>query len=902
MLHVTPSPLRHADPGAAPAEDGAVPADPNLGATSAAHRPAVEREWNESEHLLHTLVNSSSDLIAVLDEHGQLLYANPATGRTLGYTSTDEITRDVLRLVHPDDREMAASAFRRDVTEPGIHPPGVYRVRTSTGGWRYLEVVATNCLSDPAIAGLVINARDVTESQRLLKALRTLGQANQVLVLAKDEPSLLQETCRTIVDAGDYQLAWVGFARDDEERSVEHVASAGMTEFLDDVRVTWSGEDTGLGPMGVAIRTGAIQAEGDLAHAFKSETNWAAAVKHGLRSTCVLPLYVADEIIGALAIYSAVPDAFGQQEIQLLAELSDALAYGIGRLRDGASLRASEVRFRALAAAAPVGILEISSAGLVTYANSKIAELSATEVDAFMGRGWLDAIHPEDVPALSKLVDRPRVKSSRSMVAVNFRIRRPDGEDRHVRALAAPEQQTPDTDYVVIVEDVTEELRAKEALTRQAYYDTLTGLANRALFLDRLDHELTRRRRDHSELAVLFVDLDRLKIVNDSLGHETGDALLREVGERFAQAIRTGDTAARFSGDEFIFLIRDVRDLHDAIGAAKRLLKVLESPILFDGHELVVTASVGIILPGDDAVDAATVVRDADTAMYQAKASGGNRYAIFNKDLHRQSVARLEIEGDLRRAIARHEFEVYFQPIVRPDSGRPVGAEALLRWHHPSRGLVPPLEFVPVAEELGLIRPIGNFVIETAVAQLASWDRQPDGPRLETMAINLSSRQLDDDSIVHVVREALSAHCVEPSRLAIEVTESILVADSATTHQTLQELRDLGLQVAIDDFGTGYSSLSYLHALPVTAVKIDRSFIERLGRPDDSTSVVRAIIEMSHATGLEVVAEGVSDMDLQARVSTMGCDAAQGFYWARPMPVDEFASWWNEDPALVRAT
>ena len=619
MLHVTPSPLRHADPGAAPAEDGAVPADPNLGATSAAHRPAVEREWNESEHLLHTLVNSSSDLIAVLDEHGQLLYANPATGRTLGYTSTDEITRDVLRLVHPDDREMAASAFRRDVTEPGIHPPGVYRVRTSTGGWRYLEVVATNCLSDPAIAGLVINARDVTESQRLLKALRTLGQANQVLVLAKDEPSLLQETCRTIVDAGDYQLAWVGFARDDEERSVEHVASAGMTEFLDDVRVTWSGEDTGLGPMGVAIRTGAIQAEGDLAHAFKSETNWAAAVKHGLRSTCVLPLYVADEIIGALAIYSAVPDAFGQQEIQLLAELSDALAYGIGRLRDGASLRASEVRFRALAAAAPVGILEISSAGLVTYANSKIAELSATEVDAFMGRGWLDAIHPEDVPALSKLVDRPRVKSSRSMVAVNFRIRRPDGEDRHVRALAAPEQQTPDTDYVVIVEDVTEELRAKEALTRQAYYDTLTGLANRALFLDRLDHELTRRRRDHSELAVLFVDLDRLKIVNDSLGHETGDALLREVGERFAQAIRTGDTAARFSGDEFIFLIRDVRDLHDAIGAAKRLLEVLESPILFDGHELVVTASVGIILPGDDAVDAATVVRDADTAMYQAK-------------------------------------------------------------------------------------------------------------------------------------------------------------------------------------------------------------------------------------------------------------------------------------------
>ena len=287
--------------------------------------------------------------------------------------------------------------------------------------------------------------------------------------------------------------------------------------------------------------------------------------------------------------------------------------------------------------------------------------------------------------------------------------------------------------------------------------------------------------------------------------------------------------------------------------------------------------------------------------MYQAKSSGGNRYAIFNKDLHRQSVARLEIESDLRRAVTRDELEIYFQPIVRPDSGRPVGAEVLLRWRHPRRGLVPPLEFVPVAEELGLIRPIGELVIEKAVAQLAAWDHQPDGPRLETLAINLSSRQLGDDRIVEVVRAALDEHSIDARRLAFEVTESILVEDTASTHRTLEDLRALGAQVAIDDFGTGYSSLSYLHALPVTAVKIDRSFIERLGRPDDSTTVVRAIIEMSHATGLEVVAEGVSDMDLQARVSTMGCDAAQGFYWARPMPVEEFASWWNEDTTAAHA-
>ncbi len=393
---------------------------------------------------------------------------------------------------------------------------------------------------------------------------------------------------------------------------------------------------------------------------------------------------------------------------------------------------------------------------------------------------------------------------------------------------------------------------------------------------------------------MLFLDLDRLKIVNDSLGHETGDALLREVGERLGQAVRMGDTAARFSGDEFIFLVRDVRGIRDAIGAAKRLLSALEPSIHHEGHELVVTASVGIVIPTPDTLDATTVVRDADTAMYRAKSSGGNRYAIFSKDLHRQSVERLEMEGDLRHALARGEFEVHFQPIVRPDSGRPVGAEALLRWHHPQRGLVPPLEFVPVAEELGLIMPIGRLVIQKSVEQLAAWDHLAGGPRLDTLAINLSSRQLDDDDIVQVVRDALAVHGVDPRRLAFEVTESILVADSASTHRALEELRQLGLQVAIDDFGTGYSSLSYLHTLPVTAVKIDRSFIERLGRPDDSTSVVRAIIEMSHSTGLEVVAEGVSDMDLQARVSTMGCDAAQGYFWARPMPADDFARWWSE--------
>jgi EAL domain-containing protein (putative c-di-GMP-specific phosphodiesterase class I) len=277
--------------------------------------------------------------------------------------------------------------------------------------------------------------------------------------------------------------------------------------------------------------------------------------------------------------------------------------------------------------------------------------------------------------------------------------------------------------------------------------------------------------------------------------------------------------------------------------------------------------------------------------MYLAKEEGRNRFALFDEGLHRRSVERLAMEGDIRQALIRHEFEVYYQPIVDPSSGRPMGAEALVRWHHPTRGLVSPVEFIPVAEDSGLIRPLGRWVFDQATSQLAVWGAQTDGPHLGVLSVNFSSKQLDDPETPGIVRDALDRHSIDPRHVCVEVTESVVMADSESTRQSLESFKQLGLQVAIDDFGTGYSSLAYLHSLPVTMVKVDRSFIERLGGPDDSTPVVKAVIEMSHAMGLRVVAEGVSTETLAAIVSTMGCDAAQGYVWARPMPAQEFAGW-----------
>ncbi len=848
------------------------------------------RSLKSTEERFQMLVRNSSDLIAIVDDELRLIYASPAAERMLGYVPAEQVGRSLFDLIHPDDLEKTARTFFTEALKPGVHPVSVFRFQTSAGEWRVLEVIATNCLDDPAIAGIVMNARDITDRTNLSRALRTLGKSNQVLVNASEEASLLSDTCRIIVDAGSYRLAWVGYVEDDNEHSVRPVASAGTSDYLKKTVVHWSDDDFGRGPTGVAIRTRSVQVIDDMITATTFAPWLTAAAENGVRSSCALPLEVNGAIVGALSIYAAEPGAFGPPEVALLKELADALAYGIGRIRDAAMLEASEERFRSLAGAAPIGILEVSSGALVNYANPRVAEITGRGVEALMGRSWVDAVHPEDKSALLGLVDSER--SEGASVAAKFRILRPQGDIRHVRMLAAPKGDS-DSGYVVTIEDVTEEVEAREALSYQAFYDNLTGLPNRALFLDRLNQELARHRRKSSGIAVLFLDLDRFKLVNDSLGHESGDIVLREVGDRFKRSIRAGETAARLSGDEFAFIITDIHKVEHAVTAAKRIQALLEHSIQCPGQELTVTASVGIVIPTADA-DASTVLRDADAAMYQAKVEGRNRCALFDEGLHRRSVERLAIEGDLRQALQRHEFEVYYQPIVDPSSGRPTGAEALVRWHHPTRGLVPPLEFIPVAEDSGLIRPIGEWVFDHAMSQMAEWDAQTDGPSLDPLAVNFSSKQLDDPETSDLVREALERHSIAPHRVCVEVTESVVMADSAPTRQSLESFKRLGLRVSIDDFGTGYSSLAYLHSLPVTTVKVDRSFIERLGAADDSTPVVKAVIEMSHAMGLRVVAEGVSNEYLANIVSLMGCDDAQGYFWARPMPAGEFAEWWRE--------
>ena len=421
-----------------------------------------------------------------------------------------------------------------------------------------------------------------------------------------------------------------------------------------------------------------------------------------------------------------------------------------------------------------------------------------------------------------------------------------------------------------------------EELRAQALQDPLTGLPNRTLLLDRLAHALQRLGRRRGSVAVLFCDVDRFKVVNDSLGHQAGDELLIAVARRIEQGLRAGDTATRFGGDEFVVVCEDVRDEVQAAAVAERLASSLAEPFLVRGEDIYVTASVGVSMSSDPEDEPMALVRDADAAMYEAKAQGRARCVLFDNPMRERAVARLEVENDLRRAIERGELRVHYQPNIKIDGLQTIGAEALVRWERPGRGLVAPSEFIGLAEETGLIVPLGRFVLGEACRQVAEWMAEGLVDDTFVISVNLSPHQLCSPGVLDHVHGALTASGINPSQLCVEVTETALVDDSRGATETIRRIHGLGVRIAIDDFGTGYSALSYLHLLPVEILKIDRSFVGRLGPDPRDRAVITGLIDLAHALSLTVVAEGVETAEQLADLSAMSCDVAQGYYFAKP--------------------
>jgi diguanylate cyclase (GGDEF)-like protein len=437
--------------------------------------------------------------------------------------------------------------------------------------------------------------------------------------------------------------------------------------------------------------------------------------------------------------------------------------------------------------------------------------------------------------------------------------------------------------------------RLQEELAHQAFHDSLTGLANRALFKDRVEHALTRLQRRRRPLAVFFLDLDRFKAINDSFGHASGDALLIAVSRRLRDCVRAEDTVARLGGDEFAVLVENLAGDAEVRIVADRVKEAFRDPIVIDGRELAVAASIGIALSEAGAETADDLLRNADLAMYRAKAAGGGARQYI-PEMHAGMIERLELESDLRQALAREQLYLVYQPIVDLQTGRLSGAEALLRWQHPTRGVVSPADFIPVAESSGMIVPIGEWVLRQACRDARRWDEIPGGEAL-SVSVNLSGRQLQTSELPSVVPHALLEAGLAPGRLTLEMTESVLIDRSDEMLALLHELRRIGVRLAIDDFGTGYSSLSYLHRFPVDIVKVDRSFVESLTGEADEISLAESIIRIGQGLRVTTVAEGIEDTTQLEALQRLGCDHGQGYYFARPMSAADFEAYIAEREA-----
>lgn len=539
------------------------------------------------------------------------------------------------------------------------------------------------------------------------------------------------------------------------------------------------------------------------------------------------------------------------------------------------------------------------SKGRFTLVNKAMADVYGTTVEELIGR--YDAAFSSNQEAVeariradrevmdtlqSKLVPEEAVTDLRTGEARYFQVIKvpivsPDGVSRRVLGVAT---------------NITERKQIEERLKHQALHDPLTGLPNRVLFADRLKHALARIERQESRIAVLFVDLDNFKVVNDSLGHEAGDLLLTRLGQRLAAHLRAEDTLVRFGGDEFAVLLEDVAEGSRAALVAERITEELRAPFILGDREIVLSASIGVVLYTAGLEDPALLLRAADMALYRAKSRGKSRYEMFNQAMNTQALERLDLEADLRQAIEREELVIHYQPKVQLATGRIIGTEALLRWEHPERGLVSPDNFIPVAEETQLIRPIGRWVLREACRQAREWQEgRSSGPPL-LMSVNLSLEQLQHPRLIDEVAQTLEETGVNPGALVLEITESMVMKDAESSIATLRRLKALGVRLALDDFGTGYSSLAYLKRFPIDMIKIDRSFVGGLGQDPEDTAIVRAIIGLAGALDLEVVAEGVETAEQMSRSQDLGCELGQGYYFAKPLPSVEVGELLRQDP------
>jgi diguanylate cyclase (GGDEF)-like protein/PAS domain S-box-containing protein len=611
-----------------------------------------------------------------------------------------------------------------------------------------------------------------------------------------------------------------------------------------------------------------------------------AAGPAGLKAGLGIPVMAGSEVVAVLEFFVRESRREDEHLTGIVSSIAAQLGAAILQKRAETALRQSENQLRAVIDAEPECVKVMTADGTVLQMNAAgLAMIEARDPAQVIGKPLWDLLAPEyREPFRSFTANILRGNKGK----MEFEIIGFKGTHRwmETHSVRLPDDRGGMPRMLSITRDITERKQTDRRLKQLAHYDSLTDLPNRVQFIDHLERAMAEADRHERLLGVVFLDLDSFKYINDSLGHEKGDLLLREVAQRLSGAVRRGDTVARLSGDEFALVLADMRHVNDAVYVAEKILDVFRQSFRIAGHELFVTASMGITLYPFDDHNAQDLVRNADVAMYRAKETGKNNYQFYMAEMTAKATERLSLENDLRTALGQGELSLYYQPIVDVKTGRIVGMEALLRWKHPTRGMISPALFIPLAEETGLIIPIGAWVLRTACEQCRAWQKL--GFASLHVAVNLSARQFHQKDLPAFIYGVLQETGLNPGALGLELTEGLVMQQAEASVNTLRELKAMDFRISIDDFGTGYSSLSYLKRFPIDVLKIDQSFVRDIPTDPDDAAIAITIITMAHTLGLKVVAEGVETEQQLNFLREHLCDAMQGYYFSKPLPPEQF--------------
>ena len=809
---------------------------------------AADDALRESEARYRLLAEHATDMITRHSPDGTFLYASPACLPLLGYEPAELVGHHYRDFVHPDDADI--EDIIKDGVQNGTEALTVtYRGLRKDGHTIWLESTI-RAVPDPdtgLVRELLSVTRDITARKQAEEALRAAERRYRTLV--EQLPAIVY-----IEDANTGRLRYI---------------SPQIASLLGYTPEEWMAEPgrwrAHLHP---EDRERVIQA---VKHFFRARRAEVCELEYRMYTRLGREVWVHDT-------RRMVRDEEG----------TPLYVQGIAldvteRRRAVEALRLSERRFRSLVQNSSDLVIVLSPDAAIQYVSPSVGRLLGYRPEELLGTTAYAWLHPDDVPTARVMFHRRLTLPNAPLIPMVYRVRHRHGEWRYMEMLSTNLVDEPSVRGIVVnMRDVTEREALQQELARLAFADALTGLPNRTVFLDRLKRALARARPNR--LAVLFLDLDGFKVVNDSLGHATGDALLRAVAQRLTACVPARDLVARFGGDEFALLVHRVSTAEQALHKAERIIAALRRPFLVDGREFFVSASIGVTVNRTPHASAEELLREADIAFYQAKTSGKARAVLFEPSMIEQARKRLELETDLRHALERGELELHYQPEVDLATGRVTAVEALVRWPHPRHGLLRPDAFVPLAEECGLILPLGIHVLRAACRQARAW--------METLAeapvvsVNLSARELTHPTLVADVRAILAETGLDPALLRLEITETAAMQDVETTTATLAALQRLGVRIAVDDFGTGYSSLSYLRRLPVNTLKVDRSFVAATDHDPQAVTILQAITALAQALGLEVVAEGVETETQCERVRAADCTSAQGYYFAQPLTAE----------------